>query len=278
MSLKRHIKSLNLKGYTIIKNVISSDECEIYKKLLNSDYKKYHSSYAKFKQKGSSFSKSPDKNTISRDKVVYNLHNKNYRWFKLFEHKKVLRILDYVLKAGSYDNEAPYYLYNISARCPLKGNPGQQLHVDSELPGLNYNIVTNVMWYFDDVDELNGTTIIVPGSHKIKKFAPDDNAKVKKKLYIKAKKGSVLIFNGCLWHGASKKNTDGSRWALVLGYARWFMKPSFDYMFNTPIKLFKKLKKSQKALLGFDLVPPKDEFTRRRRRSDFFEKPISKFN
>ena len=86
--------------------------------------------------------------------------------------KKVLRILDYVLKVGSYDNEAPYYLYNISARCPLKGNPGQQLHVDSELPGLNYNIVTNVMWYFDDVDELNGTTIIVPGSHKLKKFAP----------------------------------------------------------------------------------------------------------
>ena len=75
----------------------------------------------------------------------------------MFEHKKVLRILDYA-KSRSYDNEAPYYLYNISARCPLKGNPGQQLHVDSELC-LNYNIVTNVMWYFDDVDELNGTTI-----------------------------------------------------------------------------------------------------------------------
>ena len=88
MSLKRHIKSLNQKGYTIIKNVISPAECEIYKKLLNSDYIKYNNSYAKFKQKGSSFSKSPDKKTISRDKVVYNLHNKNYRWFKLFEHKK----------------------------------------------------------------------------------------------------------------------------------------------------------------------------------------------
>ena len=77
MSLKRHIKSLNQKGYTIIKNVISPAECEIYKKLLNSDYIKYNNSYAKFKQKGSSFSKSPDKKTISRDKVVYNLHNKH---------------------------------------------------------------------------------------------------------------------------------------------------------------------------------------------------------
>ena len=33
----------------------------------------------------------------------------------------------------------------------------------------------------------------------------------------------------------------------------------------------------QKALLGFDSVPPKDEFTRMRRRSNSFEKPF-KYN
>ena len=30
----------------------------------------------------------------SLEKVVYNLHNKNLSWFKLFEHKTVLKILD----------------------------------------------------------------------------------------------------------------------------------------------------------------------------------------
>ena len=50
---------------------------------------------------------------------------------------------------------------------------GQQ-HLDSNLPGVNYNIVTNVI-YFDDVNKENGTTIVVPGSHKFLRYA--DNSK-----------------------------------------------------------------------------------------------------
>jgi hypothetical protein len=44
-------------------------------------------------------------------------------------------------------------------------------------------------------------------------------------------------------------------------------------MKNTPREIYKKLNKKQKSLLGFDLIPPKDEFTRMRRRSDFHEIP-----
>ena len=83
----------------------------------------------------------------------------------------------------------------------------------------------------------------------------------------------MLIFNANLWHGGSSKKNDKSRWALVLGYARWFVKPSFDYMKNTPIKIYNQLTSKQKSLLGFDLIPPKDEFTRMRRRSEFYEIP-----
>ena len=90
---------------------------------------------------------------------------------------------------------------------------------------------------------------------------------------IKAKQGSVIIFNANLWHGGSEKKNDSSRWAVLLGYARWFIKPSFDYMKNTPKKIFKKLTNEQKSLLGFDLIPPKDEFTRMTRRSNYYEIP-----
>ena len=38
-------------------------------------------------------------------------------------------------------------------------------------------------------------------------------------------------------------------------------------MQNTPEHIFKELTDKQKDLLGFNLVPPKDEFTRLRRRS-----------
>ncbi len=252
-------------GYVLIPNVISNAECEKYKRLLEKTYNKYSERYVKSKKNGSLADK-------SLEKVVYNLHNKDLSWFKLFEHKSVLRILDVVLKEGSYKSNEPYYLNNISARCPLKGNEGQPIHLDSNLPGVNYNIVSNVMWYFDDVNKENGTTVIVPGSHKFSKYA-DNSKKIKNKIYIKAKKGSVLIFNANLWHAGSPKKNNDTRWALVLGYARWFIKPSFDYMKNTPKKIYNKLTKKQKSILGFDLNPPKDEFTRMTRRSKHFEIP-----
>jgi len=263
--IEKYIKDIEKKGYTLITSVISDRQCKKYKLILEKNFKKYVSKYANVNQKGSLADK-------SLEKVVYNLHNKNLSFFKLFQHPLVLRILDVILKKGSYKNEEPYYLNNISARCPLKGNPGQLIHLDSNLAGVNYNITVNVMWYLDDVNKKNGTTIVIPGTHKIRKYC-DNNKMINNKFYIKAKKGSVLIFNANLWHGGSSKENDASRWALVLGYSRWFIKPSFDYMKNTPMKFYSKLTKSQKELLGFNLIPPKDEFTRTTRKSNFFEKP-----
>jgi len=263
--INKYIKKIKKDGYVLIPSMLTPLECKKYKDLLNTSYKKYSKYYFKNKSSG-------DLSDKSFEKVVYNLHNKSLEWFKLFENSLVLKILDVILKDGSYNNAEPYYLNNISARCPLKGSKGQLIHLDSNLPGVNYNIVTNVIWYFDDVNKENGTTIVVPKSHKFKKYA-DNTKKIKNKLFVRAKKGSVLIFNGNLWHGGSEKNTTSSRWALLLGYARWFIKPSFDYMKNTPKSIYTKLNKKQKSLLGFDIIPPKDEFTRLRRRSNFYEIP-----
>lgn len=263
--IRKYVNKIKKDGYVVIPNLLSPSQCKKYKKMLEVTCKKHSKNYAVSNAKG-------DLSNKSLEKVVYNLHNKNLEWFKLFENPLVIKILDVILKEGSFNSSEPYYLNNISARCPLKGNPGQIIHIDSNLPGVNYNIVTNVMWYFDDVNIENGTTIVVPRSHKLTRYA-DNTKKINNKLFIKAKKGSVAIFNANLWHGGSAKKSTSSRWALVLGYARWFIKPSFDYMKNTPKHIYKKLSKKQKSLLGFNLIPPKDEFTRLRRRSDIHEVP-----
>ena len=74
--------------------------------------------------------------------------------------------------------------------------------------------------------------------------------------------------------GTEGPNLDGnSRWAYALGYARWFIKPSFDFMKNTPKNIYDQLTDDKKALLGFNCVPPKDEFSRLRRISQVPEIP-----
>lgn len=135
--MKAYIEHFLNHGYVLLPNILTAEECKHFRALLEANYQKYAPQYANASSTAGTLS---DKST---EKVVFNLHNKSMDWFRLFEHPDVLALLDVVLKQGSYNNNEPYYLNNISARCPLKGNPGQQLHVDSALPGVNYCLKAN---------------------------------------------------------------------------------------------------------------------------------------
>jgi ectoine hydroxylase-related dioxygenase (phytanoyl-CoA dioxygenase family) len=253
-------------GYAIIPSLLTDKECDIYKKDLEKNFTLYRSHYATSTSSDSGLS---DKST---EKVVFNLHNKGTLWATLFDKKEILAVLDIILREGSYNNVEPYYLYNISARSPLKGFAGQQLHIDSNLPGNNYCLIANVIWMLDDFTLENGATRVVPGSHKWITY-PSNGEIHPDEVRIVGSKGSALIFDANLWHGGAENMTNGSRWAVALGYSRWFIKPSFDFMKNTPVEIFDRLTDSQKEILGFKLIPPADEFIRLRRRSSSFEKP-----
>ena len=267
MNLKPFLQEIEKQGYTVIENLLNENECEFYKNLLEEDYKKFSSHYA-----GATKHSNHSLDIKKGEKVVYNLHNKNIEWFKLFQNKTVLDILDATLLPGSYMNSEPYHLINISARSPLKNNNPQQLHLDSNLPGGDYPLIMIVLWMLDDFNESTGATRVIPGSHKFKTYA-ENNVTYDDEVTVNAKKGSVLIYNASLWHGGGINKTANSRWGLVLGYGRWFIKPSFDYIKNTPPDIFKQLDDDQKKLLGFYSCPPKDEFTRVKRRSDEYETP-----
>lgn len=267
MDFKKNIRDITVNGFTVLNNVLSKTKCEEYKEMLENDFKKYSSLHAKPIENSRH---SLDQKT--EEKVVYNLHNKNKKWFDLFEHEKILKIMDHTLKPGSYMNNEPYNLLNISARSPLKNNKKQQLHLDSNLPGGDFPLIMVVLWMLDDFNESNGATRLVPGSHKFTSYA-ENNKSYKNEITVSAEQGSVLIYNASLWHGGGVNQTDKSRWGLVLGYGRWFIKPSFDFTKNTPIEIYNQLNDSQKELLGFKSTPPKDEFTRIKRRSSNSIKP-----
>jgi ectoine hydroxylase-related dioxygenase (phytanoyl-CoA dioxygenase family) len=76
-------------------------------------------------------------------------------------------------------------------------------------------MVMTAIWMLDDFTIDNGATRIVPGSHTITeplaKMLAQPLARHPREIVITGRAGSVLIFNGHLWHSGRKNESDGPR-------------------------------------------------------------------
>jgi ectoine hydroxylase-related dioxygenase (phytanoyl-CoA dioxygenase family) len=115
----------------------------------------------------------------------------------------------------------------------------------------------------DDFTEYNGATRIVLGSHNFG-YAPEPNKTYDDEVQVTGRAGSVLVFNGALWHGTGAAVRPERRWGVVATYTRWFAKPCFDFPRMCTPELYAQLNPKQKELLGFTSIPPTDEFVRTR--------------
>lgn len=256
INIKKHVFSVLANGYTKIDNVLEEKECDKIKKISK---KIYLSTKKKLKIKN------------DLEETIYNLHNKNNIFLKFIDHKLIISIVQKVLSKGSLNNKEFIILRQSAVRNPKKGY-AQQLHNDSRISGSKNPMIIQVIWLLDDFNKLNGATRVLPKSH-LKNSFPKMKKKYKGEKYLTGKKGSVLIFNAAMWHGSSKKLIDQDRWGMIFSYSKWFLKPSFDYNKNTPLKIYNRLNPYQKELLGFKFNPPKDEFSRSSSRSKKPEKP-----
>jgi hypothetical protein len=116
-----------------------------------------------------------------------------------------------------------FALDSLSSREPLPKWEGRQqgLHLDGGPKDSPHEIVDSV-WMLDDFSPESGATRLIPGSHHWQQ-APwdamdpqDDHAQ---QIVITAPAGSVLVFNGRLWHGGTL-NRNGQRRRGLFPYMR----------------------------------------------------------
>ena len=251
-----HFKNVMDNGFTIIPNVLNNQECENLKKIAKKTYKKYKK-------------KVKIKNPL--EQTIYNLHNKNSLFIKYLKFEKIHNLVFKLLSTGSFNNSSDIIIRQMAIRNPLKGH-AQQLHNDTRITGCYFPLVIHVIYMLDDFTKSNGATRVVPKSHRSKLYA-QNKKKYKNEKLLLGKRGDAIVFNAALWHGSAKKINNVERWGMIYSYSRWFLKPDFDYNRNMPLKLFKKLNSEQKKLFGYNVNPPKDEFSRSSTRANKAEKP-----
>ncbi len=135
-------------------------------------------------------------------------------------HPLVLGALEHVL--------GPHF--QLSGPTGIDIGPGeveQVLHRDDDIYPVarpHPQIVTNVMWAFDDFTIENGATRLVRGSQHTLLPPPDDSDFD----YAVMPAGSVMIYVGSIWHGGGANRTDRPRLGAAIEYAAGWLRPAGD--------------------------------------------------
>ena len=146
---------------------------------------------------------------------VCNLVNKGDEFEVFFTHPKVLDAVKYIIGDD-------FKLSSLNLRAPKKGCWVQPLHADwpwPVKPGRFYT--SNTLWMLDDIDENNGPTRVIPGTHVTGKLPSSEikdlQVPLSDEIHVTGKAGSVLILNGHVWHGGTTNHSGKSR-QLIQSY------------------------------------------------------------
>ena len=127
----------------------------------------------------------------------------------VYTHPRVLAAVHHILRDA-------FRVSQIGGRDPLPGYGQQGLHADwtARSKGEPFRIVTAI-WLLDDFTGENGATRVVPGTHHLLTQPPkslaDPASRHPDQRIIVAKAGSVLVFNGHLWHSGTANKSPRPR-------------------------------------------------------------------
>ncbi len=110
-----------------------------------------------------------------------------------------------------------FFLAQVEGREPLEGGGHQMLHRDlsAKRPGDTVNAIA----FFDDYGPANGSTRIVPGSHRPAQDEPPfDLTDESKSVQLSGSGGDILIFDADLVHGGSLNPTGARRRSILICY------------------------------------------------------------
>jgi ectoine hydroxylase-related dioxygenase (phytanoyl-CoA dioxygenase family) len=128
-----------------------------------------------------------------------------------------------VLEASHRIIKEPFKLTTMHARTLRIGLPAQNLHVDFERDSRGWTMV-GFIFMVDAFGNNNGATRFVPGSHLWSAIPPDlpgdRKADYPGQVLACGPAGSVIVYNGSVWHGHTVNRSGQPRRSIQGAYIR----------------------------------------------------------
>jgi ectoine hydroxylase-related dioxygenase (phytanoyl-CoA dioxygenase family) len=179
---------------------------------------------------------------------IYNLLARGKIYESIPVHEHVLPIVERVLDRGCL-------VSSLSSIAIDPGETAQPIHADDQLiplPRPHVPIVFNTMWAVTDFTEENGATRLVPGSHKADR-PPELGTESPATIAASMRRGSVLVYNGSLWHGGGANRTTERRVGIAMNYCVGWMRQQENQQLGIPLQVARGFGERLRKLCGFGL-------------------------
>lgn len=133
----------------------------------------------------------------------------------------------------------------------LPGETAQAFHRDDgyyPMTRPHMPLSVNTMWAVDDFTAANGATLLIPTSHLIADPEPSADARV---ITAEMPAGSVMIWDGSLFHAGGANTTTAARLGITVIYCRAWLRQQENQFLGVPPALAKNLSRPLQKLIGY---------------------------
>lgn len=176
---------------------------------------------------------------------IYNLLALGEIYQQVPVHERVLPIVEGVIDRGCL-------VSSLSSIDIGPGEAAQPLHADDQvipLPRPHVSIICNTMWALTDFTADNGATRLVPGADR----APLPFGEPVETVAAEMTAGSVLVFDGSIWHGGGANRTEAPRLGLAMNYCAGWIRQQENQQLGIPQEIARGFSPKLRKLVGYGL-------------------------
>ena len=179
---------------------------------------------------------------------IYNLLAHGTIYQQIPVHERVLPIVEGVLDHGCL-------VSSLSSIAIGPGEVAQPLHADDQLiplPKPHVSIICNTMWALTDFTIENGATRLVPGSHRADR-SPQPFGEPVETRAAEMPAGSVLVFDGSIWHGGGANHSTERRLGVAMNYCAGWLRQQENQQLGIPREIAQGFSPRLRKLVGYGL-------------------------